>query len=696
MDKETEKILSKYRKKVEDQLGDVTEYKPDPNFSKEYITFKKEALNKRISTYEKLCKVFGNLKFEPSQKDRKDIEEAIEFAHLDITANQAYSFAIFSVIILILVSLFAGLLPILLGQESIAFLFGIILMLFSLLLLKPLTRIPVYIADSWRLKASNQMVLCILYMVIYMRHTSNLEHAIKFAADHLGNPLALDLRKVFWDLETGKFGTIKQSLENYLKRWRKYNLEFINAFHLVESSLYEPNDDRRIELLERSLKVILEGIHDRMLHYAQELKNPITMLHMLGVILPILTLIIFPLVGTLMQGSIKWYHMALIYNLILPVAVYFYGKSILSKRPTGYGESQFGYDRKVSKFGPVLLGFFFVLIGFSPLIMHAIDPEFDIFIGDFMGNFLGYYEGNGPFGIGALALSLFVPLGIALGMAVYYRMKSGRLIKVRNETKKMENEFSGALFQLGTRIGDGIPTEIALEEVGNTLSDTPTGLFFKRISNNIRKLGMNLYEAIFNKKNGAILGNPSALIESAMEVIVESAKKGPQIVSRSVISISNYITNINRVNERLKDLLSEIISSMKSQIKFLAPVIAGIVVGLSAMMVTIITRLSDLVSGLTTEEAGEFGGMLNFANLFKAAETIPSYYFQLVVGIYVVEIVVILTVLASSIEFGPDKLNEEYYLSRNLISSTLLYVIITFLVSLIFVALTNSIILGVG
>ena len=443
-------------------------------------------------------------------------------------------------------------------------------------------------------------------------------------------------------------------------------------------------------------KEILEGIHDRMLHYAQELKNPITMLHMLGVILPILTLIIFPLVGTLMQGSIKWYHMALIYNLILPIAVYFYGKSILSKRPTGYGESQFGYDRKVSKFGPVLLGFFFVLIGFSPLIMHAIDPEFDIFIGDFMGNFLGYYEGNGPFGIGALALSLFVPLGIALGMAVYYRMKSGKLIKVRNETKKMENEFSGALFQLGTRIGDGIPTEIALEEVGNTLSDTPTGLFFKRISNNIRKLGMNLYEAIFNKKNGAILGNPSALIESAMEVIVESAKKGPQIVSRSVISISNYITNINRVNERLKDLLSEIISSMKSQIKFLAPVIAGIVVGLSAMMVTIITRLSDLVSGLTTEEAGEFGGMLNFANLFKAAETIPSYYFQLVVGIYVVEIVVILTVLASSIEFGPDKLNEEYYLSRNLISSTLLYVIITFLVSLIFVALTNSIILGVG
>ena len=260
----------------------------------------------------------------------------------------------------------------------------------------------------------------------------------------------------------------------------------------------------------------------------------------------------------------------------------------------------------------------------------------------------------------------------------------------------MEKEFSGALFQLGTRIGDGIPTEIAFEEVGNTLASTPTGKFFRKISHNIRSMGMSIYEAIFNKKTGAILGNPSALIESAMEVIVESAKKGPQIVSRSVISISNYITNIKRVNERLKDLLSEIVSSMQAQIKFLAPVIAGIVVGLSAMMVTIITKLSDLVSGLSTDEISEFGSMLSFANLFKAAETIPAFHFQIVVGIYVVEVVAILTILASSIEVGPDKLNEEYNLGRNLVTSTLLYVIITFLVSLIFVALTNSIMLGVG
>ena len=86
-------------------------------------------------------------------------------------------------------------------------------------MLKPLTKIPNYIASRWRLKASNQMVLCVLYIVIYMRHTSNLEHAIKFAATHVGQPLNLDLRKVFWDVETGKFSSIKVSLDNYLETW---------------------------------------------------------------------------------------------------------------------------------------------------------------------------------------------------------------------------------------------------------------------------------------------------------------------------------------------------------------------------------------------------------------------------------------------------------------------------------------------
>ena len=173
----------------------------------------------------------------------------------------------------------------------------------GVLLMMPLRQVPEYIANSWRMKASNQMVLCVFYIVTYMRHTSNIEGAINFAAEHLTQPLSLDLKKVIWDVETGEYESVRQSLDAYLTTWRKYNIEFIEAIHLIESSLYEGEEERRMELLDKSLDVILTETYERMLHYAQNLKSPITVLDMMGIVLPILGLVILPMVASFLSSA---------------------------------------------------------------------------------------------------------------------------------------------------------------------------------------------------------------------------------------------------------------------------------------------------------------------------------------------------------------------------------------------------------
>ena len=160
-------------------------------------------------------------------------------------------------------------------------------------------------------------------MVIYMRHTSNLEKAIAFAAENLEEPLALDFRKIFWDVEVKKFATIKESLDNYLESWREYSLEFIESIHLIESSLYEPQEERRIEVLERGLQVILDGVYDKMLKYTHEVKSPLTNIYMLGIVLPTLALAILPLASTLMGGSFKIIHLFVMFNIMIPFLVYY-------------------------------------------------------------------------------------------------------------------------------------------------------------------------------------------------------------------------------------------------------------------------------------------------------------------------------------------------------------------------------------
>ncbi|MBD3361564.1 hypothetical protein GF358_02100 [Candidatus Woesearchaeota archaeon] len=703
-------LVKKYKTKLREKL----ELKTLPTkkvITREYKIFKKEAMPSEMTLYEKAChfsEKIIHIKVKPAKALK--LKESIDVCHLDVTPTGIISLSIIFPIIFILFGAVFSLLI----MNSIFFLF---LFLFTgIASIFILQKFPSYLANKWRMKASNQMVLCIFYVVTYMRHTSNLENAIDFASEHLTPPLSLDLKKVIWNIETGKYESIKESLDRYLETWRKYNPEFVEAFHLIESSLYESSEDRRITTLEKALDTILEQTYEKMLHYAQNLKSPITMLHMLGIVLPILGLVVLPLVVSFME-NIKWWHIAAVYNIVLPIIVYFFARKILTQRPTGYGDTDITelnpelkkYKNIIIKIGntdlqinPLLvagiLGTTCFLIALIPLIIHWINPLYDMEF--FLGfRLLGFRESLnfpgmivGPYGLGASIISLMFPIALAVSIGLYYRLRSGQVIKIREKTRKLENEFSSALFQLGNRLGDGIPAETAFAKVAAMLSDTVSGRFFNLVATNISKLGMGIKEAIFNPKSGAIVYFPSEVIRSSMKVLIESVRKGPKIAGQALLNVARYIKEIHRVDERLKDLLADILSDIKSQINFMAPAIAGIVIGITSMITYILTALSTNIEQLGTAGVGD--RVAQIASLF--GDGIPTYYFQLVVGIYVFQIVYVLTILANGIENGEDRLQEKYSLGRNLIRSTLLYVILAFVVMMIFNLIASQIITITG
>ncbi len=699
--KEVKDILRKYEERFGKEVGRPDYIKPTKTVSREYEIFREEALEGDVTFYEKMCSFAEKIiKINPSAEEKTRLEESIKVSHLSITPTGAVSFSVFFCLILISLGAFIGIFTFALGEVKIFL--PLVLMVGGALLIKPIAGLPHHFANRWRLAASNQMVLCILYIVMYMRHTSNLEHAIKFASEHIGPPLNLDFKRIFWNIQTEKFFTIKESLDDYLETWRGWSLEFVEAFHLIEGSLFEANETRRLELLEKALQVMLEGTYEKMLHYAHELQSPITALHMLGVVLPILGLVIFPLIGSFLGGLIKWWHIAVLYNLVLPIFVLLFGLNVLAKRPTGYGDSdilrenpQFKALEKTTILGTevkpwvvgVLFGLPLIILGLMPIILHTLNPSFDFVVPG--GKFLDYQAGNGPYGTGALLMGLLVPVGAAVGLGTYYKTKTKRLIKLKEKINNLEREFSGAIFQLGNRVADGIPVETAFGYVADNLRGTPTGEFFRKVDGNIRSGGMGVESAIFDSHRGAILGFPSKLIESSMKVLVQSARKGPLVVSKSLLTISTYADRIRQVNERLKDLLAEVISSMKSQISFLTPLIAGIVIGVSSMVVTIINKLSTQFATLDSGEA--VGGLSALGGVLNIKDVIPGYQFQIIVGLYVVQIAMILTILASGIENGSDRVGTGYRIGKNLIWSTSLYALISFIGIVIFNILASAV-----
>ena len=55
MDDDIQRILDKYKGKIEKDLGSTGNYSQRDNFSQDYRRFRKEALTKKVNSYEMLC-----------------------------------------------------------------------------------------------------------------------------------------------------------------------------------------------------------------------------------------------------------------------------------------------------------------------------------------------------------------------------------------------------------------------------------------------------------------------------------------------------------------------------------------------------------------------------------------------------------------------------------------------------------------
>jgi hypothetical protein len=670
---DVEKLKRQYEKRIEEELGAELTERPSVSYSEAYRIFREEQLGIGHSLFERLCaKAERILKLKLKQSEIEQMLPFLEMAHIIATPQGVYALALLSTIAGVLVSFIIGLL---LGNFMI--LIGGMLGSVSLFFIIP--TIPKRMFLTWRARASDQLILAVLYMVIYMEHTPNLELATWFAAKHLSPPLSLDFVKLLWDVETKKYSTIFAALEDYIETWRGWDDAFIDSIHVLETSLTAGTKEDRLKILEKAEEIILEGTYDKMMAFVHELQSPVQTLHMLGTVLPVMGLVMLPMISAFMGATIKWWQIALLYNILLPIGVYLLARSILTTRPASSNITTDIYMHLTEKYAKPKLS--------PPLVGAAVAAAFLV-------PTLLFFIKNPPVGDAAftilpLALSTIAIAGIGLGIGTFYWYRNNTIIKIKRKMSKIEQEFAAAVFQLGNIMSQGKPIEAALPELIEAMPKAEVIDFFKIINDNIRNKGMSLKEAIFDEKEGAITYYPSAIIKSVMNTLVEATKKSPQIAASSLITISRYLTNAHRVEERLKDLLADTISSLSSQIKLFAPSISGIVVGLSFLTTKILSQLGQRLSGF--EAGGEVPFGAGLLDVFQIKYMLPGWIFQIIVGIYLIQIVFIMSILLSGLVNGADKIEEENVLARNLLLAVVFYTVITLICSLFF----GSLVVGI-
>jgi len=666
----------------------------------EYSRFKREEFESRQprTLFEKLAKKAEILNIEPDEKTATKMQQQIDFCHMRVTPKGVASLTIAVTLILFLITLLVSIASLL--YPTIASAIGVslteagagelptgyimLIWFIGLPIIWYIYNYPEHEQKRYIVAAGSEIVLFILYMVVYMRNKPNVEGAVKFASSNLSGPLSYDINKLMWDVEVGTYKNMDEALIEYANKWSTINKEFVESIQLIRTSK-ETSEERRANMLDEAVSIILEGTEERARIYNQELKMPVMLVHALGILLPVMGLVMFPVVMLFLEEVVSPLALAVIYDILLPFSLFFIIKEILERRPVTFSPPDISNHPRLPPPGrftttvglrnyslPAWPFFFIVAI---PMIL------FGLVLMSYLSSISLEQTGIEP----TLLPSLIIILGIGGGVSAYYILRSYQKLNLRQELRNIEDEFTEALFQLGNRMSTGIPIEQAIERSVKSLGNMSIAKLYSKILENIRRFGMNFRDAIFDPRFGAIREYPSRKIGSIMKVVTDASERGVQVAAIAMLQISRYLRGVHKTQQDVTSLLEDVLSSMKFQAYVLTPLVGGVIVTMATFIIRILRSLALRMQALQGTGAETAIGFLK-----APSQMMSPGAFQIVVGIYVIETIILLAGFINGIENGEDPIGYEDTAGKTLLIGMLVYILSMVVTLILFIPMTQG------
>lgn len=692
---ELQNIVNKFRTPVQiPKIGPKSEIKKEEIFSKEYKEYKEEEfISQHKNRYEKACEFSEQFGVKPSENKSVELKKAIEFTGLNVTPTGVFSLAVVSGSIVLMPAMAVVLLA------NIAVLMKVLVLTMPLFVYWQLATYPLQHANKVRMEAGKDLVIGVLYIIVYMKSVPNFENAVRYAANNTGGKLSRDLKKVLWEVEVGTYKTVEDAMQNYITKWKDYNKEFIESVQLIRESMSEGNQQKRDILLDRAIDILLRVTGEKTESYARGLETPVTVLHSLGILLPVMGMIVFPLLSIFLSEEIPLIGPYLLvgYNIILPAFVFFFIKQVFDKRPATHSATDISMHPKA-----VPLPKFRIDINSKT---YFIDAWPIAFLTGFVTALPGiiYFIRTGGFKSGlvpnyfvSMMLSVDIIFGTAIGFAIYFYLTSFQKMTIQKDISDIEGEFEEALFALGNRMSGGTPLEYALNQALDDIKDLTISEMFTISLKNINRMNMTFKQSLFDEKYGALRFYPSQLIRTIMKSISEAVDKGTKATSTTMLTISRYLRSIRDVQNKIEDILSSTVSSMKFQAYILVPMISGVVVAVSQMILQLLINLGETFEQINAGSSGLGSEFQSPIGIFGAQTAVSSEFLQLIVGIYVIEILILLGIFMNRIEVGENKIRENDMIWRLLLGGVTIYIVVLIIVVTIFQPLIAGVTSGLG
>jgi hypothetical protein len=521
------------------------------------------------------------------------------------------------------------------------------------------------------IELKNQMLEALLQMSNYISLNSSFESAFFNA----GNSLTGTLRKQFDDIkakiEKKEFNTLGEAFEEYIPVWMELNPSFVKGLNLLQTASIALEEDKE-KIIEEVIETVLQEYYASGKRSTETLSNQTSSLLSIGVMMPLMSLILLPLITIFLPNVSNLMFLAFFYNVLVPALLLLMAMNFAQNRVqvSGINLPESPKYRPMPKMFMVL-SVLIALVLLIPLVLHltsinlsssetiarefALSSIFNVWVG--------------LFGV-VVAVELF--------LFVYVKMNE----RLWNEINEMEKDLPHLLQSISSYLSLNRSLESVIKDIiedyrSHGFGKHPTVKMLSFIKNSLFNLKKGIHKIICEDLRGIVASKKISEVLMRISVFTNLDQKS---AAKSARMVRNQQLNVFKLDEYIRTLLAETVSVVTISVNVLAPLLSSTAIIMSIAIVMSLEFIKKQINNILLS----IGSAPTELQLVNLESIIPPTSLMVIVGFFFLEITIILSVFLSNIKFGTDKFQIAKTIMQSLFSAFLIFSVLLFFGHILF------------
>lgn len=509
---------------------------------------------------------------------------------------------------------------------------------------------------------NEQMLRAVLSISNFIYMNTSIEYAVVETHKQIKGILKLEFGEIGTSLERRSKTTLGDAMMPYIDKWNEINPVFVKSLRLLQNASMAAQESKE-ELLKEITETLMLEFSIKGKRDAEDLANKAKQLILFGVLFPVMSLMMLPLVSIFMPHLIQLDMLIFLYNIIIPTFILLAALNFANKRiqiDTISLEEAQDYQ-KIPNF-VYYMAIILMVIFAVPGIQHLTSIDVSTLSG-----------AQREYQFGSIFSIWLITLGIALSIFFISRTYVKMHEKLWEDVKETEDDMPHLLESFSTLLSLNLSIEriipgIVEDYQSQGFKNHPIVRVFNSIAHNIQSSKKSMDRMI----NDALRKTcPSIKVANILRQIIGFTSISQKSAVKSSKLIREQVISMFKLEDYMKTLLSETVALINVSVNMLMPLLCGLAVIMSLIIVNTLTYIGEQLTAIQAALGGN-----SDLSLVDITKIIPPTQIAIVVGFYFLEMMAVLTLFATKIDVGNDKFRLAKAFMSNMIGYVLFSIIL--------------------